>query len=457
MLGWQPIFDGTGPPVFKKDREVRSLFYAPGWLVSVPRREADHFEAQLRLAPAGGSGAAAELLQHARDALTAWNEMLSAEFEPLCLTLYPTNACNLECSYCFSRPYRGSPAPLSMDAVRAAGELVAANCRLRGVPLTIVIHGGGEPTQEYPLLQQALAALEDIAARTGLSCFRYLATNGVMPSERAADMARRFDLVGLSCDGPALIQNRQRPLRRANEHTSAWFVERAAQAVQHAGKPLHVRVTVTPATAARQAEIAEYICRTLRPMEIHVEPVYDSGRAGAGCFHADDVEIYLKGFLEGQRLAEAHGVRWLSSGTRPGEIHDAYCNIWRNVLNLTPDGVATACFKCAEGGSTRAHGFDIGAWDEVECRFHMHHERVTALRSALRQSPDACATCFNHFHCARCCPDACRSTAEAPVDGFRCRVQSLLADHIIQEAADRVERGVPSGQAIVTGVTRVII
>ena len=365
--------------------------------------------------------------------------------------------------------------------------------------MTLVCHGGGEPGLHIDLLAGAVEMVEAIAAATGVPLFRTIATNGALPAASAAWIARRFDRVGLSCDGPPDIQARQRPLwggarfaweadqrrthaepvearapslsERRGEHSfgrvggrqhalwgghgSAALVERAAAIVHEHGTPLHVRVTITPQTVARQEEIAEYLCRVLQPADIHVEPVYAAGRAaegGGGAWSPEDADRFVAGFLAGQREAERHGVPWRSSGSRPGEPHGPYCNVFRDVLNLIPGGAATGCFLETTSDAAgrrqvaigRQDGAAIGCQDGavIGCQdgagFSIDQAGVAALRGRLMTPPAACDACFNRYHCAGACPDACELDGPQPGDGYLCRVRRRLAEAEIDALADRL-------------------
>jgi uncharacterized protein len=434
-LDWQPVFERAGPPIYRQKEPDRSLFYTPGWLAVLPRRLADEFQTQIVNPASALWPQATQMVQRAIQAQRAWETMKTNPSTPLCLTLYLNNSCNLDCQYCFSRPFRDSRTRLSLDAIRAAAEIVARNCSMQGKPLTVAFHGGGEPSLDNELILQALDALETIADSYSLDLFRYISTNGVMAPSRAFDLAQRFDLIGLSCDGPEDIQNDQRPLRKASTQGSARFVEQTAQTVRAVGKPLHVRVTITPESFKRQPEIAEYICQQLKPQEIHVEPVYAApGNGRENTFRRKQAGAYVKAFLLARQKAKEYGVRWVSSGTRPAEIHSAYCHVWRNVLNLTPEGVATGCFKFSKATAVREYNTALGGWDGWEMRFNMDLEHAHDLQQLLNRELEDCTTCFNYYHCARQCPDDCLLDEKAHVGGFRCRVQALLADQIIHES-----------------------
>ncbi|MEO8355196.1 MAG: radical SAM protein [Chloroflexota bacterium] len=434
---WQPIFDNAIHPIYRQDQLNRSLFYAPGWLVIVPSGMASDFQATIKDSARADWPEAVELRRRAVEAQETWEGLRTAAFTPLCLTLYLNNTCNLNCVYCFSRSSRSRREPLSLEAIRAAAEIVAQNCSADQKPMTVVFHGGGEPTLNYALIEQALDALEGMATDYNLDLFRYIATNGVLSVARACGLASRFDLIGLSCDGLPGIQNFQRPLQKDSKHTSSWFVERTAHIVHLAKKPLHVRVTITPETIDRQAEIAEYICQTLTPQEIHVEPVYTvEGDETKSRFQPTQAESYMEAFLQARQAAREYGIPWLASSSRPAEIHSTYCHIWRRVLNLTPEGVATLCFKLSDGESVHQQGFDLGHWNPLVGRFELRVNQIQDLCQKIETENEDCALCFNRYHCVRQCPDVCMLRSRTEVAGFRCQVQSMLADTLIQETAD---------------------
>ena len=421
-------------PIFCQEQDSYTIFYAPGYLVVVAPASADAFVSSLAAPELGQKPAAASLVRRATAAQAARTAVTERPYAPVCLTLYLNNECNLRCVYCYTIPSR-LPAPqLSLPAIRTAAEIVLRNCQRQQRPFTLVCHGGGEPTLNRHLLNQVLYELEKMAAAYKVPLFRYVATNGVMSTEKARWLARRFDLIGLSCDGPETIQARQRPLWSGD--SSAPFVERTAQVIHHYGKSLHVRVTVTPESAPFQPEIARYICRELQPEEIHAEPVYRAGRARtASGFGLDEVDGFVAHFLEARAVAGQAGVRWLTSGSRLGEVHGRYCHLFRDVLNLVPGGAATACFKATDAAEAHQKQVTMGQMAGEDGRFVLDQAQIDTLRGQLSEPPPQCRNCFNQFHCAYTCPDNCPLESPAMTAQFRCRVQRQLMTAMLQEKA----------------------
>jgi len=441
-----PLFTSASPDTAGSD----VLYYAPGYLSIVPAEVSGRFESELR------SGVetnlhVGELRRHAVAAEARWESIRTRTFEPVCLTVYPSNRCNSACEYCCSAASPSSTGPaIRLDDVVAAASLVAANCRARSLPLTVVLHGGGEPTLDRPLADAILDAAGAAASSQGLAIFRYVATNGIMSAARAAWLSRRFDLIGLSCDGPSWIQDRQRPLPGGRSSSPA--VERTARVAREAGTPLHVRVTITPESLTHQCEIAEYVCSRLGPSEIHVEPAYPLGRAAeapGARIVASQAEEFVSCFLAAREVARGRGVEWSCSMVRPTEVHGTYCEVFRDVLHVVPGGAATACFATVDGAQAVLLGMDIGG--RGGGGYEIRQGRVRELRASLSLDPTRCEACFNRFHCSRGCPEACPARAHTPADVFRCRVEELLALAYLRETAKALMAAQGSRRDIIGG------
>lgn len=437
-----PIATG-GRPLFRNDREGYSAFYAPGCLCVVPQVEADRFAA--KLARGEGGGWAARLWQRAEQAEAQAAGMREAPFRPECLTLYLHDECPLRCTYCYADPRPpSSGALLDRESVAAAADLVAANCRAKGLPFPVGFHGGGEPTLHPEQVEALLALARRAADRHGVALRPYIATNGALSEEKVAWLARTFAWVGLSCDGPAEIHDAQRPDRRGRG--TLHLVERTARVLRQEGARVRVRATITAASLRRQAEVAAYLCQQLSPAEIHFEPVYGGGRSPRGGLAtaaetSAQARTWVENFLEARDVAAGYGVALHTSGARLGEVHGPFCQVLRQVLHLVPgEGVATACFKAADAAQARRLATVVGALAPATGRFEIDAGRVAALRRQLAELPTRCADCFNRFHCARDCPDGCPldgvpEPASTSSPGFRCQAQRLLATAILEQKA----------------------
>lgn len=436
-------------PVFRVRVASREFAYAPGFAVALDAAALDAAEAALAAGPIGDEtdpSWLAELGRHARRAQLAWQALAEGPFEPTCLTLYLSNDCQLACSYCFAAPARPLPAPvwsgpqggaiatLSIEQVHSGARTVAAHCRSRGLPFTVVMHGGGEPTRHWALLQQAVAVTRAVAAAHGLRWWGYIATHGVIPQARARWLAREFDEVGLSCDGPPELQDAQRPTARGTP-TSAMVV-RTARLLAEEGASFAVRATVTAGNGHRVPELARWLREELGAAVIRFEPAY----LGAASADAAEVDAFAAAFWQARQWARSCGVVVETSGVRIDEVHGPFCNPLRNVLQLVPGGTASACFIASGTATPGERALRLAEPPADGDGYRPAEPRVIALRQRAMRRHRQCADCFNVCHCTADCPDTCYALADhGSVGGARCQLNRQLgARQLVERTAPRV-------------------
>ena len=107
--GFTPLTD-RDLPLYRRGGGDYELFYAPRYLVVAPASEAKTFTRVLLHTPERHP-AARQLHRHALSAREIRATQIKGDFNPVCLTLYLHNECNLRCSYCFTAPTPG-PGPM---------------------------------------------------------------------------------------------------------------------------------------------------------------------------------------------------------------------------------------------------------------------------------------------------------------------------------------------------------
>ncbi|WP_310600611.1 radical SAM protein [Desulfobulbus sp.] len=428
------------------------LLYTPGTLATVSPTQAALLQAawngdmRLQQEPSLREPSA-WLTGHARRAAAAREQWRQAPYRPECLTVYLGNQCNLGCGYCFAAPGRHTTAAadspgLCLDPAifAAAAHLVGRHCAEKKRPLQLGCHGGGEPTVHWDLLLHLVRISREIAAQHAVPWQGYVATNGVLPVDRARHLATLFCRVGLSCDGSPDIQDRQRPT--VGGGPTSVQVRRTAAAVKQAGARLEIRATITPATAGRQAEILRYLATELGADAVTFEPVYGQGpAAGSDRQPSPDPGLWAEHFLQARQEALRHQIVLHFAGLRPDEQHGPHCNVLRQSLLLTPDGKATNCFLVVDGGNPRHAAHIVGGFDPHSGRFLLDQARIDRLRAQAMTIGAACEPCFAAWHCARSCPETCPvenavspSTREGAA-AFRCQLHRAIGHGLLREAA----------------------
>ena len=435
-------------PIFGLAVGKRTVLYTPGQVAVVETQRfntlRDLWQGTRHLPDAATARLAATLADAAATAVAAWERQIAAPFRPVCLTVVLSNRCNLACPYCYSAAAdRGTAAP-SIDEGRIdlAALTVAAHCRQRAMPLSLVIHGGGEASLHPKLVEQSVGLTRAAAEKAGVGWFGYIATNGVMPRQFARRLAGWFDLVGLSCDGPPDIQDGQRPTVTGGR--TARRIESTADTVHAAGGRLMVRATVTAQSAVRLTEIVDYAHTRLGAAALRLEPVYGvNGRAGGG-FAAADAPTFVQHYLAAEGHAQTLGLPIELAGARLDELHGPHCNFLKDVLQIGPNDAVLGCFLGAGGREGDAP--TIGYWNANRTALALDERRIGHLRSAAGTIPSRCQGCINAYHCARDCPETCYAADEyasqpgfptidsAAGNSFRCRVQQLLTAHWLAQA-----------------------
>lgn len=442
MEEWQKLdFNKIHPylPIFCIKSGSRGILYTHGYLscvssISLVERLQQGWE---KRGEHRNHPLATQLEVCARETVHQWEKTKNAPFAPECLTVYLSNRCNLACRYCYAGVESRDSPVIDETCVVLAAQFVAQNCALKKKPFYFVLHGGGEPTLHWALVEKLYTITRKIANQFGIDWFGYIATHGVLSEAKAKWLAEHFSLIGLSCDGPPEIQDRQRPL--VGDQVSSTFIERTAKIFRECGAQFETRTTITPESMEYQTEIVEYLFHSLGARKMRFEPMYFvSGMKSSLRFMPQQADQFVFHFLKAQKKALSLGCELTLSGVRLHELHGPYCDISREVLHLTPDGKAVSCFFCTNGSSSKVQNKVIG-WIKNEKTFFVDRERIAELKSRAFQIPDDCNGCINSYHCSRGCPEICIQEDPENTDrhqNFRCMVYQKLAKAWIIQLVD---------------------
>ena len=162
------------------------------------------------------------------------------------VVVYVTRACNLACSYCFSRggTFGGRPSLMSVqtakESVAFVGKLLAASTR----PYVTVDLFGGEPLLARDTLYTLARGLQDLN-RAGLPAKAQvrLLTNGTVYDQRVFEVVAeepKLNVVFVTFDAVREAQERNRPFRNRARGSSYDRVLENLQRMMSAGIPYSV-------------------------------------------------------------------------------------------------------------------------------------------------------------------------------------------------------------------------
>ncbi len=359
-------------------------------------------------------------------------------FRPVQVTLFPTNRCNLRCSYCYAFGGEGgaSGEPLvemSPDVARAAIDFVADNARALADEgcepgcFIVSIHGNGEPFCAFGLMREIVRFGREASERVGVPVVFNTATNGVLSDEQLDFLLRNFDSVNISFDGLPAFQDANRPT--AGGGGSFASIDRTMRALQDAGVEFGIRTTVTASMVARMSEIVAFVADNYAATEqIHLEPVWECGR----CTTSDDAmpsaQAFTESYLAALDVADARGVKLIYSGARQELVCDAFCKVGGGSFTVTPAGDVTACYEVSYASDPRSQRFFFGRFDEQAGAFVFDRGKLEELgRLNVRNFP-YCSDCFCKWHCAGDCAAKVLVgiSPEAHAGSVRCEVNRTL-------------------------------
>lgn len=414
-------------PIYSLDVKSRHFIYIPGYLKEFSTEDFLCIKNALKLESPQSLTAGLKDIYHtfiniATNQKEKFDSLRVKKYQPVSLTINISNDCNLNCKYCYTRHHGNKMNKhqiIDQKVVEAAAKLVAHNCRQSGKPMTIVFHGGGEPTFHWDYFTRLFMLVGKIARSFQVPQFSYVSTNGVIDTEKTIWLANHFDLTGISTDGPENIQNLNR--KTTSGHNTSKTIENTIRTIRSINQNIEIRSTITPETMYFQNEIANYFINDLKIKTIRFEPEY--GVTGQP-FKMSDADHYIENYMQARNTIVNSGGDLQFSGVRFNEIHGVYCDVLRNNLRIEPDGHSTNCFYTGSDDEASRTGYLAESGD----RFVLNGGIIQHMIAKASTSPPGCANCYLEYHCSRGCPDYCwnRKGKNELID-FRCELHRRLS------------------------------
>lgn len=387
-----------GPPAVLNGEAVRRLqaFAAPQPLrEAVDQRLAEAYlvvpEAHVPAAPQG-----------APDTLTAW--------------LHITNACNLECPYCYIRK---SAAKMSLETGIKAVDSLIATARRRGFTGLKLKYAGGEAALHFRMVQQLHAYAAERAREAGIALRAVVLSNGtVMPAAFAAWLAANDVRLMISVDGIGQEHDAQRPWRGGGAGAFAALERNLRERLLPSGIRPDICITVTGATAHSACHAVAWALAHGLPFSLNFYRESDQSTTHrhlrleeqqliAGLLQAYNVveqalpdQPFLDGLLDLVR-AQAHG-------------HT--CGVGQNYVVISHEGQVAQCQMELE----HARPFDPGAdLIALVAAGPLHNHSV--------DDKEGCRSCVWRYRCAGGCPIVTmRATGRTDVKSPNCNIYKAL-------------------------------
>ena len=369
-------------------------------------------------------------------------------FRPAQVTLFPTNNCNLRCSYCYAFGGEGGGngepiVTMHPDVAKRAVDLVVKNARERaaeGEPVRnalVSIHGNGEPFCAFDLVQQIVWYGQDLAERYGFPVLFNAASNGVLSDEQLDFVVANFNSINISFDGLPEFQDANRPV--AGGRGSFAHVDRTIKRLVESSVGFGIRTTVTAAMVDRMPDIVAFVGERYPGLEqLHFEPVWECGRCATSADTMPDSATFTRRYLESLEVAKKVGVRLVFSGARQDIVGDTFCKVSSGSFTVTPTGDVTACYEVSYRSDPRAERFFFGRFDHEVGDFVFDQEKLDELSTLNVHNMPYCSDCFCRWHCAGDCAAKVLEgiTPQQHHGSVRCEISRALTLNQIQRKLD---------------------
>ncbi len=347
---------------------------------------------------------------------------------PMGATLFLTNRCNLSCAYCYASSGEEPPEDMGAKLALAAVDFAHDSAQSRfSSHFELAFHGGGEPTMNWETMRAAVSRVREKALPSLVS----MATNGVYGREKAEWIAENLDGVSLSLDGPAHIQDRQRPSRSGGGSFQA--VMKTIETFDRKGLHYGVRITADEISMPEFASSVKFVLDNAGPRKIQVEPVFPQGRGGGEWMGEESLDRFIEEFKSAHDLCLRRGVALVYSGARPEITSGRFCRAGSESLVVTPRGELTACFEVYSSRHPLARHFFFGRIDESGRPVLDKNKLRSLLDSRAPERLEYCRECFCKWHCAGDC--MAKTFSESGPDKFkptpRCRVNRELTKYLL--------------------------
>ncbi len=290
------------------------------------------------------------------------------------LTLCVTNACNLQCSYCYAHGgrYYGKQGEVMDDATALSALNWASRAYSRIAHISFF---GGEPTLNAPVIGLVCEYARFLHRKRVLDLLPSfgVTTNGYALRREVLDLITgQGILVTVSLDGPRAVHDKNRPAMDGG--SSFDMIAANIDRLNQAGVALEFECTYTPDHLRSGITIVDLMdffherfgCRTLHCPVVSVRPEHPAFLPLPICaeLQGEAVDYSIENLSRGVPKAVSTAVRYLGALSTRTPIR-TYCPAATAEVTVNADGRVFACFMLMKGESASMGTVNHGAERQV--------------------------------------------------------------------------------------------
>jgi uncharacterized protein len=351
-------------------------------------------------------------------------------------SIFPSTACNLKCKYCYAN---GGDHPRYIDEklYQIAFRYFFANFPEDMKDVHLSIHGGGEPTLNYPLLRRICDEFNSQSKINKLTPKISITSNGTFNKEIRDWVISENIGISISLDGPSEIQDYQRPFRSGSG--SFDMVMENVRYLIDQGRQIGIRSTVTAHSVSAMQDTLE-MAKSEGIAAVHFEPLFETERSRENRMAPPRREEFTQNLLSCFLKGLEYDIDVSYSGLRCFDHpHFRFCSACGDNFGLTIDGHITTCYEVLELEDPASKCFFIGKVNVKEGTVDIDEEKVSYLKGRETNNLTGCRECLLKFNCAGDCAVKVYRACDGDIFGTnteRCLLAKDINKQVIRWVAD---------------------
>lgn len=315
-------------------------------------------------------------------------------------TVFPTNRCNLACTYCLANHNDGN---------RPEDQDIDINFAKQGIKdyfshgfAGLRFYSAGEPMQALDICDECVKFAKSLV---GDRLKVEMQSNCVYNSDQTKWVNENVNTLWVSLDGPPEINDELRVDKEGNS-TIQQVLDTIAFLKKENKTFVGIRATLTDKTIFKQNELIDYFAFELGIKFLWAEPVFETinSRDGDSVTKVELLE-YAREFINAYYYAKNKGVFW---GNNFIVNFDEECKVGCRSCDdipaphLTTDGYVSCC-DLGLYGDTKLKYLIYGKWNKTSNKIDYNIENLDRIRSRRVDNIKACQKCNIADYCAGGC------------------------------------------------------
>lgn len=330
--------------------------------------------------------------------------------------MHITNACNLDCPYCYVNK---SQVSMTYEIGVKAIDALISTARRQHFDTIKIKYAGGEAALHYRLVQKLHAYAQEQTRKYDLALDAVVLSNGtVMPMEFVTWLVESGVSLMLSVDGVGEAHDVQRPFRGGRAGAFAALERNLIQRLLPSGIRPNVCVTLTGRTASTAYTAVEWVLQHNLPFSLNFYRE-TSFTAKYRDLHFEEEQI-INGMLAAYRVIEQHMPTYPFLQGLIDRVqfqgHSHTCGVNQNYIVITHEGHVGQC---------QMHLQHASAFDSESNMIAL--AATGPIKNISVDEKVGCRDCFWRYYCTGGCPAVTlRATGRIDVQSPNCGIYLAL-------------------------------